>query len=310
MALPDPGQADRRRWLETERPGERIALSAPLEGIRVMSVAGSDRPWAEVHETLTLCLVHSGQGGVGAKWRSGRQSLSTGSGEIMAIEPGACHKTERVYGGKASFSVVQIDPRLLTRIAQELDLKGTPRLRACNLASQPLRDAIERFVARAAACADGLELECCLVDVVCSLWSARPDGRPGDPVVHRGVRRARDAIHKLYESAVATGAPPALPNLQALARLSDLSKSRFPHAFADWLGISPHAYLNLCRLTGARRLLEEGASATDAAALLGFSDLPAMSRYFRRQFGLSPRGWQQQIKERSRGHQLAPPRTG
>src|SRR2546423_5075980 len=93
------GKLDRRVWIETDRPGERIALCAPLPGVRVMSAMGSDRHWSELHEAHTVCLVHPGQPGVGAEWRSGRSStLRTGSGEMMVMELGEYHRTTRVHG--------------------------------------------------------------------------------------------------------------------------------------------------------------------------------------------------------------------
>lgn len=290
------GVTDRRIWMLTERPGERIALSAPLAGVRILSATGSNRNWAEAHVTQTLCLIHPGQRGVGAEWRCGRIAFQTGSGEVMAIDPGSAHQTTRVHGHAASFSVIQLDPPLLVRLAEELDLGSPPHVRPGTIVDKRLAGAMAGFLARVAVGAVELELQCRLVEVVTAMWHAHGETRPLlDPVAHRGVRRARDAIHDWCTSSAGTH---ALPHLAELARIAGLAPARFPHAFVEWVGVAPHAYLNLCRLSIARRMIERGASATEAAAATGFSDLPALSRLFRRRFGLPPRIWQQHVARR------------
>jgi AraC-like DNA-binding protein len=207
---------------------------------------------------------------------------------MMVMELGEFHKTTRVVG-KAAFSVVQIDPSLVGRMAEELDLKGTARVRPLSADDPALRRAMLDFVSRTATGADVPDLQCGLMDLVRDLWKACGDLRfKLDPVVHRGIRRARDAIREQF---AIPNADAESPRLEDLARVSGLGVFRFSHAFRNWVGISPHAYLNLCRLSVARRLLEQGMSATDAAAALRFADLPHFSRHFRRQFGLSPKRW-------------------
>lgn len=280
---------DRRPWLETDRPGERMAVSVPGPGVRVFSVTGSDRHCTELHETHTLCVLHAGQPGVGAEWRSGRGvGLASGSGDVMVMELGEVHRTTRVLG-KAAYSVVQIAPRLVAQAAEQLGLKGA-RVRAANHSHPRLRAAVLAFAAAGAGESDPLTMECLLSDLLGTWLSLCGDERPrGEPVLHRGVRRARDALR---ERAARAGVSKS-PRLDELAAISGLSTARFPHAFKQWLGISPYAYFNVGRLNCARSMLESGASATEVAASFGFADAAHFSRRFRAQFGLPPRAWSQ-----------------
>jgi AraC-like DNA-binding protein len=284
----EPERSD-RLWLETDRPGERMALTLPLPGVRVLSVSGSDRHCTELHEVHTLCVLHAGQPGIGAEWRSGRSSaLQSGSGHVMVMELGEFHRTSRVHGSVA-FSVVQIDPAVVRGMAEQLDLAATPGIRAGTLTNVALRDAVMRFVATTGAGAMPLELEHRLWELVRTWFDLCGDRAIRfDPVVHRGIRRARDAIRDHYSSSDSANTP---PRLEELAVLSGLSIARFSHAFKQWLGVSPHVYASSRRLNAGRRMLEQGLHATQAAAALGFSDLPHFSRHFRRQFGVSPRTW-------------------
>jgi AraC-like DNA-binding protein len=279
---------DRRQWVATDRPGERMAVALPAPDVRVFSVVGSDRHCTELHQEHTLCVLHAGQTNVAAEWRSGRSgSLATCAGDVMVMELGEIHRTTRVHG-KVAFSVVQLAPGLMKQMAEQLGVTA-PRMRAASLVSPKLRDTVMRLVATTAAEPEPFALECSLNELV-HTWLAQcsEDGIATDPVVHRGIRRARDALR---ECALHAGGHLHCPRLDELAALSRLSAARFPHAFKQWLGLSPHAYFNVMRLNGARRVLERGVSATEVAMSFGFADLAHFSRRFRCQFGLSPRAW-------------------
>lgn len=289
MSMPAVAQPDRRRWLETDRPGERMAISLPLPGVRVLSVSGSDRHCVELHEVHTLCVLNAGQPGIGAHWRSGRKpsAFETGSGDVMVMELGTVHRTTRVHG-KVSYSVVQVDPQVVGGLVEQVGMRAAQRVRATSLSHPALLTAVTRFVLAVAEGSESFTLECLLAELT-STWLdlCSEGGVRWDPVLHCGIRRARDAIR---DCSSAEGTPEC-PRLEQLAALSGLSPARFSHAFTEWLGIPPHAYFNVTRLNAARRTLERGRSATEVAASFGFADLPHFSRHFRRQFGLSPRAW-------------------
>lgn len=275
-----------------------MTASCPLPQLRVVSVSGSDRHCSELHEEHTLCLLHSGQSRVGARWSSGRAPcLQTAAGEIMVMELGEVHRTTGVYG-KVAYSVVQIAPRFVERIAAELGQTKNPRIRAANMANPELRSALGRLIAASAAGAHALSLECLLTELLHTwLRTCSEDRVPTDSVLHRGVRRSRDALR---ECAFSAAGPSTAPSLAELAAISGLSVARFPHAFKQWLGMPPHAYFNLARLHAARRMLEQGLKPSAVALAFGFADLPHFSRSFRRQFGLPPRAWSQLLGASSR----------
>jgi AraC-like DNA-binding protein len=281
------GHPDRRLWVATDRPGERMAVSLPLPGVRVFSVTDSDRHCAELHEVHTLCVLHSGQAGVGVRWGSGRKhAFETGSGGVMVMELGDVHRTTSVEG-KVSYSVVQIDPKVVREIAAQVDERAALRVRATSVIDPALQEMVMEFVRAVAREEEPAALRP-LLDALVFTWLrlCAEDGAPLERVLHYGIRRARNAMRGGPSHGAA-----GCPRLDELAALSGLSSARFSHAFREWVGIPPHAYFNFSRLNVARRTLEQGASATDVAAALGFADLPHFSRHFRRQFGLSPRVW-------------------
>lgn len=74
-----------------------------------------------------------------------------------------------------------------------------------------------------------------------------------------------------------------------MARLANLSTSRFSHLFTELMGISPCAYVNRLRLKKAYNLLLQGTfTSTEAAFAVGFSDYNNFGRQFRQQYHLAP----------------------
>lgn len=78
-------------------------------------------------------------------------------------------------------------------------------------------------------------------------------------------------------------------SVEALAREAGLSTAHFSRAFRETLGMAPHRYLLTLRLDHARRLLEApGAVLADVAQRAGFADQAHFTRFFKREFGVTP----------------------
>lgn len=83
-------------------------------------------------------------------------------------------------------------------------------------------------------------------------------------------------------------------DVRRLAAATGLSRHHFSRRFADATGEPPARYVRRRRLDEATRLLGGTGLPIKAVALrLGFADPNNFARAFRRQFGVSPRGWRQ-----------------
>jgi AraC family transcriptional regulator of arabinose operon len=95
-------------------------------------------------------------------------------------------------------------------------------------------------------------------------------------------------------------------SVSELARMVNLSRSRFAHLFRQQTGSSPARYLRDFRLDRARLLLETTfLSVKEVMAAVGFNDPSHFSRDFHGAFGASPREWRKRV-QRSPGLELAP----
>jgi AraC family transcriptional regulator len=77
--------------------------------------------------------------------------------------------------------------------------------------------------------------------------------------------------------------------VDVLAREAGLSPAHFARAFKESIGRAPHQHLMSLRLAQARRLLEQpDAALSDIALRSGFADQAHFTRFFKREFGVTP----------------------
>lgn len=116
-------------------------------------------------------------------------------------------------------------------------------------------------------------------------WSARHEN--GGLPRHQ-LRRVIDFIHAHLGEDV---------SLAALAAETGLSLFHFARKFKRSTGLAPHQYLLQCRVERAKELLLSGAtSIADVAVQVGFCDQSHLTMHFKRVYGVTPRGFQQQAR--------------
>lgn len=94
------------------------------------------------------------------------------------------------------------------------------------------------------------------------------------------LKLAIEAMHERPEEAW---------TLSTLARLSNMSRSRFAHRFKEVVGRAPLQYLAEWRLQKARRLLAETSlGVAEVAFRSGYQSLPSFTRRFGKHFGITP----------------------
>lgn len=78
-------------------------------------------------------------------------------------------------------------------------------------------------------------------------------------------------------------------SIDQLAQVAGLSPTHFARAFKQSVGRAPHQHLMSLRLERARRLLElPDAGLSEVAQRAGFADQAHFTRFFKRQFGMTP----------------------
>ncbi len=86
-------------------------------------------------------------------------------------------------------------------------------------------------------------------------------------------------------------------SIDPIIAASGLSRSRAFAVYKECYGISPHLDMMQRRCYLAQAFLRSGSSVTEAAERSGFPSRRHMTRAFNDIFGVSPRTWQQQIRD-------------
>ncbi len=101
---------------------------------------------------------------------------------------------------------------------------------------------------------------------------------------------SKEHVERLHKARLILDADVAnAPTLSALARMSGLNEYRLKTGFKELFGLPVHAYVIDKRLETARRLLEqEKLRVTEAAQMVGYSELGQFAGKFKRKFGMTP----------------------
>ncbi len=78
-------------------------------------------------------------------------------------------------------------------------------------------------------------------------------------------------------------------SLDELAGVAGLTRFQLIGLFKRSVGLTPHAYLIHIRLNAACRLLKRGVTLAESALAAGFCDQSALTRHFKRCYGITPR---------------------
>ena len=119
-------------------------------------------------------------------------------------------------------------------------------------------------------------------DAFAALFCRYGRPKPSSKLPHLGqsaLALAREYVMEHYREDI---------SVDALARLSGVSRYHFIREFRNAFGLPPHAFLNQVRLQQARKLLLAGHKAAEAAGDSGFYDQSRLTRLFKRAYGLSP----------------------
>jgi AraC-like DNA-binding protein len=258
---------------------ETIAFHAfPLAGIDPMSAATVRGFPRHTHDQYGIGVVDAGGH---ASW-SGRGQVEAGPGSFICVNPGEVHDGRAIGGRPRAWRILYFDPVALADLRAEV-LEGEPgsfTFAAPVFADRGLHRLFDTAFRHGGAKGETMSCETAVLRLVARL-GAHSTVRSGTHEIPTAcIRRARDRID----------ADPAAPvTLIALAEEAGLSRYQLIRAFARELGLTPHAYILQRRIALAQRLIRAGRDLAEVATEAGFCDQSHLTRWFVRQFGVTPR---------------------
>lgn len=263
-------------------PNERLAFFRPasISGTEVMAAYQSSRPWHIFHERYAFCVCRTGAAGV--RYR-GRDALVNG-GSVLVREPGETHYNTFI-AIPAEFKTLFIEPPLFLDAARELGSSRGFHFRPDPITQDPhLFRALKRLCTSIEHGGEHLEQQSLFATAIAAL-AAHAERAPPASTLRSGklaVERAKAHLKERFNELV---------TLDELAAVARVSRFHLVHAFAKETGLPPHAYQMHIRVERARGLLQNGISATRAAASVGFADQSHFTRCFKRVMRVTPRDY-------------------
>jgi len=103
-------------------------------------------------------------------------------------------------------------------------------------------------------------------------WNTRAD-------LYECLARARTRLDEQFREPLC---------LSELAAHAGVSQFHFQRLFKEFFGVSPNERQRSLRLQAAKELIENGMSVTEACFEVGFQSPSSFTRFFKREFGVSP----------------------
>lgn len=282
MTLDELRQEAQRRAAQMGAGSSPSPLAVPRLALMQTAEPGGIRH--SVYEPV-FCMVL--QGAKSVTFDRGEVMFRAGTGVIISHElPGVNRVVEARRDAPYLAAAVALDVALLRELAPKLESPEP----ATALASGPLTPGMVDVMGRLLGLLDrdgpvDLLAELYLRELHLLLLAA-PEGamlrrlaRPDGPEAQ--IARALALLRRHPEQGM---------SIDALARESGMSPSRFHRHFREVTGTTPLQYQKRLRLMEARRMLREtGTGVTQAAFHVGYESPSQFSRDYRRLFGHAPR---------------------
>lgn len=252
-----------------------------IDGLLMMHADFTTHEFApHVHDELVIAVTERG----GSEFRSRGIYEHAEPGTVLAFNPGEPHSGRMGWSERWRYRAFYFGDAVLTQFADDLDIasEALPRFLTNKVKDRRLCRSFLALHGTAEHNGSLLQKQTELLSALASLFVGH--GRPAPPLPSLGnetsaVAKVRAYLSDNYAQSVA---------LKDLATLTEMSTFHLIRSFNKEIGLSPHAYLTQARVHRARELLQQGVAPADAATDVGFYDQSALSRHFKRIYGVTP----------------------
>jgi AraC-like DNA-binding protein len=204
----------------------------------------------------------------------GRRRYLVRPGQLVAWDPSDAHSGESAQPWSARLMVVEADENLLGNVAFPAPVLSDPLLAGAFVRLHKLLEGATTRLERDSELTTWLHA---VVDRHSTTRTATTSAGDAE------FRRARDHLTEHAERSI---------GLAELAAVAGTDKFQLIKLFRERTGLPPHALQIAHRVRRARKLLEAGHPAAEAAARTGFTDQSHLHRHFTRSLGFTPGQYQ------------------
>jgi AraC-like DNA-binding protein len=235
------------------------------------------------HDAFVVAVTESG----GSEFRSRGRSDEARESVLLVFNPAEPHSGRMGWSKNWRYRSLYLTQPAIDAVTADLGVARPAYFMRNVLGDADLIAAFARLHRSLDAGHDPLEERELLVASFGQLFARHGDGARAIPTAPRDEAALSRVAKRMATQHAQSGL-----SLNEMGLWVDMTPFQLIHLFKRTLGLTPHAYLTQLRLKAAIRQLKAGAPIADAALASGFYDQSALTRHFKRSFGITPLQYQ------------------
>lgn len=231
------------------------------------------------HDAFVVAVTESG----GSEFKSRGRSDEARESVLLVFNPAEPHSGRMGWSRRWRYRSFYLTQPAIETVVADLGIDRPAYFMRNVVGDADLIAAFARLHRSLEDGQDPLEERELLVASFGTLFQRHGDGARSVPMAVRDEAVVARVAKRLASQHAESGL-----TLNEMGLWVDMTPFQLISLFKRTLGLTPHAYLTQLRLKAAIRQLKAGAPIADAALASGFYDQSALTRHFKRSFGITP----------------------
>ncbi|MGX1786052.1 AraC family transcriptional regulator [Bosea sp. NPDC055332] len=235
------------------------------------------------HDAFVVAVTESG----GAEFKSRGRSDEARESVLLVFNPAEPHSGRMGWSKRWRYRSIYLTQPAIDQVSADLGIARPAYFMRNVLGDADLIAAFGRLHRSLDDGHDPLEERELLVASFGELFARHGDGARSIPIAPRDEAAVAVVARRMASRHAESGL-----SLSEMGLWVDMTPFQLIGLFRRTVGLTPHAYLTQLRLKAALRQLKAGAPIAEAALASGFYDQSALTRHFKRSFGITPLQYQ------------------
>lgn len=235
------------------------------------------------HEAFVVAVTESG----GSEFKSRGRSDEARESVLLVFNPAEPHSGRMGWSKRWRYRSFYLTQPAIDQVTADLGIDRPAYFMRNVVGDADLVAAFARLHRRLEDGHNPLEERELLVASFGQLFARHGDGARAIPTAPRDEAALSFVARRMASQHAENGL-----SLTEMGLWVDMTPFQLISLFKRTAGLTPHAYLTQLRLKSAIRQLKAGAPIADAALASGFYDQSALTRHFKRSFGITPLQYQ------------------
>ena len=235
------------------------------------------------HDAFVVAVTESG----GSEFRSRGRSDEARESVLLVFNPAEPHSGRMGWSKRWRYRSLYLTQPAIDHVTAGLGIDRPAYFMRNVLGDADLIAAFARLHRSLDEGHDPLEEHELLVASFGELFTRHGDGARAIPTVPRDEAAVSIVVKRMASQHAESGL-----SLDEMGLWVGMTAFQLIGLFKRTIGLTPHAYLTQLRLKAAIRELKAGVPIADAALASGFYDQSALTRHFKRSFGITPLQYQ------------------